>query len=47
MLVHGQGNGVTPKAFLRDKALGGVDQFLQVFNAVLAFAFALVMRDEA
>ena len=37
VLVQRQGHGIAAKTFLRDKALGGVDEFLQVFDAVLAF----------
>ena len=36
------------KAFLRDKALGGVDQFLQVFHPVSAFFLdAVVLQQTA
>jgi hypothetical protein len=38
VLIQRQGHGVAAKAFLRDKALGGVDQFFQVLDAVGAFA---------
>jgi hypothetical protein len=37
VLVQRQGHGVAAKAFLRDEALGRVDQFLQVLDAVGAF----------
>ena len=39
VLIQRQGHGIAAKAFLRDEALGGVDQFLQVLDAVGAFAF--------
>ena len=39
VLIQRQGHGIAAKAFLRDKALGGVDQFLQVLDAVCAFFF--------
>jgi hypothetical protein len=34
LLVHRQRHGIAAKALLRDEALGGVDQFLQVLDAV-------------
>ncbi len=35
--VHRQRHGILAKAFLGHKALGRVDQFLQVLDAVSAF----------
>ena len=46
MLVHRQGHGVAAKAFLTDKRLGGVDQFAQVLQPVLAFFFQPVMLQQ-
>ena len=43
-LVDRQRHGVPAKAFLAHKRLGGVDQFGQIFQPVLAFLFELVMR---
>ncbi|MNV37166.1 hypothetical protein D3C71_1286760 [compost metagenome] len=40
MFIERQSYRVAPKAFLRDKTLGGVDQLLQVLDAVGAFLFS-------
>ena len=39
--------GVAAKAFLHDKALGGVDQFFQILDPVRAFALGAVVRQQA
>ena len=41
------GQGVFAKPLLHHKTLGGVDQFLQVLNAVKPFAFAFVVLHQA
>ena len=41
-LVHRQGHGVFAKALLGHKGLGGIDQFVQVLQAVLAVLFVAV-----
>ena len=46
-LVDRQRHRVLAEAFLRDEALGGVDQLLEVLEPVLAFALGLVEVDQA
>jgi hypothetical protein len=46
-LVDRQRHRIAAEAFLRDEALGGVGQFLQVLDAVGAFALGLVVLDQA
>lgn len=45
VLVQRQGHGIAAKALQGDKALGGVEQFVQIFQPILAFFVGFVMRD--
>ena len=41
--INGQRHGIAAKAFLADKSLGGVDQFTQIFEPILAVFVSLVV----
>ena len=45
--IQRQGDGIFAKAFLQHKAFGGVDEFVQVFQALLAFFVGAVMLLQA